>query len=140
LSFSRFSIFYVFYEQYLTIVSQTIFNLCVSGGAIYFITFILLGFDLWTSTVIIVTIVMILASMFGMMFFWSITLNALSLVNLVITIGIAVEFCSHIARAFALSTRPERTDRAYEALVHMGSSVSSEEEGGKGFGGDEQGV
>lgn len=38
-------------------------------------------------------------------------------------IGISVEFCSHIVRAFAVSTRPTRTERAREALAHMGSSV-----------------
>jgi len=120
-----YSIFYVFYEQYLTIQWQTFFNLSVSIAAILIMTTILLGFDLWTALLIVVTILMILASMFGMMYLWDISLNALALVNLVITTGIAVEFCSHVARAFALSTLNDRTARAYHALVHMGSSVLS---------------
>ena len=97
----------------------------MSGIAIFSVSFVLLGFDLWTAIMVMISIWMILASMFGLMYFWSISLNALSLVNLVMTIGISVEFCSHIARAFALSTEPNRILRAYEALVHMGSSVSS---------------
>ena len=108
----------------MTIVHDTMFNLLVCGGAIFFVTIVLLGFDIWTAVVIIVTIAMIIVSMFGLMFFWSVPLNALSLVNLVMTLGISVEFCSHIARAFAHSILPTRVDRAYEALVHMGSSVS----------------
>ena len=40
------------------------------------------------------------------------------------TVGIAVEFCSHIARAFAVSVRESRIERAKEALSNMGSSVS----------------
>ena len=40
------------------------------------------------------------------------------------TVGIAVEFCSHIARAFAVSVRQSRVERAKEALINMGSSVS----------------
>src|SRR6218665_905012 len=119
-----FSVFYVFYEQYLDIVPKTVFNLGLCGAAIFGMTLVLLGFDLWTAVIIIITIAMILASMFGMMYFWSIALNAVSLVNLVMTIGIAVEFCSHIARAFALSTRPTRIQRAEDAFVHMGTSVS----------------
>ena len=39
-------------------------------------------------------------------------------------VGISVEFCSHIARAFTLSRRDSRVDRAKEALAKMGSSVS----------------
>lgn len=38
-------------------------------------------------------------------------------------IGISVEFCSHIARAFAVSVEPDRVARAKDALAHMGSSV-----------------
>lgn len=49
----------------------------------------------------------------------------LSVVNLVITVGIGVEFCSHLVRAFTLSTEKSRVDRALDALVHMGSSVFS---------------
>jgi len=118
------SVFYVFYEQYLTIVTNTIFNLVVSLAAIFVITVILLGFDIWTSVIVVCTIAMIIASMFYLMYFWSISLNALSLVNLVITVGISVEFCSHIARAFALSTKPSHVLRARDAIVNIGSSVS----------------
>ena len=39
-------------------------------------------------------------------------------------VGISVEFCSHITRAFAVSTLPTRKERAKDALAHMGSSVS----------------
>ena len=40
------------------------------------------------------------------------------------TVGISVEFCSHIARAFAVSVKGNRVERAKEALTTMGSSVS----------------
>lgn len=39
--------------------------------------------------------------------------------------GISVEFCAHIVRAFAASVRPSRVERAREALATMGSSVLS---------------
>lgn len=39
--------------------------------------------------------------------------------------GISVEFCSHITRAFTMSTKGNRVSRAEEALAHMGSSVST---------------
>lgn len=37
--------------------------------------------------------------------------------------GIAVEFCSHIIRSFALSHQKTRLERAQNALATMGSSV-----------------
>merc|ERR1712071_137464 len=40
-------------------------------------------------------------------------------------IGISVEFCSHIVRAFAVSIEPSRVARAKAALIGMGTSVLS---------------
>lgn len=75
--------FYVFYEQYLTIVEDTVFNLGVSLGAIFLVTVVLLGCELWSAVIMCVTIAMILVNMFGVMWLWGISLNAVSLVNLV---------------------------------------------------------
>ncbi|KAG8442189.1 hypothetical protein GDO86_011113 [Hymenochirus boettgeri] len=120
-----YSIFYVFYEQYLTIVNDTVFNLCLSLAAIFFVAVILLGFEFWAAFLMCITISMILVNMFGVMWLWSISLNAVSLVNLVMSCGISVEFCSHVTRAFSVSTRGNRVQRAEDALAHMGSSVFS---------------
>uniref|UniRef100_A0A673B615 SSD domain-containing protein n=1 Tax=Sphaeramia orbicularis TaxID=375764 RepID=A0A673B615_9TELE len=119
------SIFYVFYEQYLTIVHDTALNLGVSVGAIFVVTTVLLGFELWSAVIVCITIAMILVNMFGVMWLWGISLNAVSLVNLVMSCGISVEFCSHIVRAFSVSVKKNRVERAEEALAHMGSSVFS---------------
>ena len=40
-------------------------------------------------------------------------------------VGISVEFCSHIARAFTVNRQNSRVERAKEALAKMGSSVSN---------------
>ncbi|KAM9308837.1 NPC intracellular cholesterol transporter 1 [Gastrophryne carolinensis] len=120
-----YSVFYVFYEQYLTIVDDTVFNLCLSLAAIFFVAVILLGFEIWSAFLMSVTIAMILVNMFGVMWLWSISLNAVSLVNLVICCGISVEFCSHVTRAFSVSTKGSRAQRAEDALATMGSSVFS---------------
>ncbi|XP_062836513.1 NPC intracellular cholesterol transporter 1 [Anolis carolinensis] len=120
-----YSVFYVFYEQYMTIVGDTIFNLTVSLGSIFLVTMVLLGFEMWAAVVVSATIAMILVNMFGVMWLWGISLNAVSLVNLVMSCGISVEFCSHVVRAFTISTKANRTERAQDALSHMGSSVFS---------------
>lgn len=75
--------FYVFYEQYLTIAYDTALNLSVSLASIFVVTTVLLGFELWAAVTVSITIAMILVNMFGVMWLWSISLNAVSLVNLV---------------------------------------------------------
>lgn len=77
------SVFYVFYEQYLTIAYDTALNLSVSLASIFVVTTVLLGFELWAAVTVSITIGMILVNMFGVMWLWGISLNAVSLVNLV---------------------------------------------------------
>ena len=120
-----YSIFYVFYEQYLTMWEDTVQSLVISLGSIFMVTFVLMGFDLVSSIIIIITIFFILVNLIGVMYWWHITLNAVSLVNLVMAVGISVEFCSHITRTFSLEPGRDKVERAEAALIKMGSSVLS---------------
>ena len=119
-----YSIFYVFYEQYLTMWEDTLRSLGISLLAIFIVTYLLMGLDVRSSVIIVLIIVMILVNLGGMMYWWNITLNAVSLVNLVMAVGISVEFCAHITRAFAGNVGDNRIARAKDTLINMGSSVS----------------
>ena len=79
-----YSIFYVFYEQYLTIWQDATMQLILTLVAIFISTFILLSFDLFTALIVTLLIAIIIIDMVGIMFMWNIELNAISLVNLVI--------------------------------------------------------
>jgi Niemann-Pick C1 protein len=68
---------------------------------------------------------MILVNLLGLMYWWSIDFNAISLVNLVMAIGISVEFCSHLVRQFAISILTNRVERSRQSLEKMGSSVNN---------------
>ena len=119
-----YSIFYVFYEQYLTMWEDTLRSLGISLLAIFIVTYLLMGLDVRSSIIVVLIIVMILVNLGGMMYWWNITLNAVSLVNLVMAVGISVEFCAHITRAFAGNVGENRIARAKDTLINMGSSVS----------------
>ncbi|KAK0402230.1 hypothetical protein QR680_016217 [Steinernema hermaphroditum] len=120
-----YSVFYVFYEQYSSIVSDAIFQLILSLGAIFVVTTFLLGIDPWSAMIIVLTIACVLLNLIALMYWWSIDFNAISVVNLVMSIGISVEFCAHIVKAFTASVQRSRLHRSREALATMGSSVLS---------------
>lgn len=120
-----YSVFYLFYEQYLTISDETIVNLLLCIMAVFIMSFILLGFNLGPALIITITVAMITADMFGLMYLWGITLNAVSLVNLVMSVGISVEFSSHIVKSFTKSKCVGKIDKSYDALVRTGPSVLS---------------
>ena len=120
-----YSIFYVFYEQYLTMVEDTVRSLAISIGSVFVVTFVLGGFDLKTAIMTIFLIILIIANLLGLMYWWNVTLNAISLVNLVMASGISVEFTSHILRSFAVSEKPTKIERAKESVVELGNILFS---------------
>lgn len=123
---------YIFFDQYTSIISLTATLLAVSVVIIFLITSVLLG-SLLTGLVVAITVIMIVVDIIGVMAVAHVSLNAVSLVNLVICVGIGVEFCAHVARAFMYPSRVmlEKTKmrgrdaRAWVSLVNVGGSVFS---------------
>jgi len=94
-----YSLPYVFFEQYATIVSTAQGVLGLGLAAILAITGVLLGS--WRTGVVVTGVVgLSVSSVVGAMAWEGVMLNAISLVNVVIALGIGVEFCAHVARAF----------------------------------------
>jgi Niemann-Pick C1 protein len=120
-----YSIFYVFYEQYLTIRDDCWKNLLACLSGVFVVTFLLLGFNIRSAVCVAVTVCMIVVNLMGWMYMWGVSFNAVSLVNLVMSVGISVEFCSHVVRAFSTSDKSTRVERAEDALGKVGSSVLS---------------
>ena len=94
-----------------------------SIAAVLLVSILLLGLNVWAAVIILLVVIMILTHMFGFMVYTGINANAVSLVNLVMAVGISVEFCSHIVRWFISSNKRTRLLRAQDALSNMGSSV-----------------
>jgi Niemann-Pick C1 protein len=128
-----YSLHYVYFDQYAHIIAITQEILGLGLGAVLIVTSFMLGS--WrTGTIVTGVVALTVLTVMGIMAVWGIDLNAISLVNLVISLGIAVEFCAHIARAFmsAGSGLPidhpagqkERDERMWTALVDVGPSVT----------------
>jgi len=126
-----YSLFFVFFDQYAHIVSITQQVLGLGLASILVVTALFLGS--WRTGMIVTAVVALtVVNVMGVMGLWGVSLNAISLVNLVISLGIAVEFCAHVARAF-MNSGPgltmdhpmgqERDERMSAALVDVGPSV-----------------
>lgn len=127
-----YSLHYVFFDQFAHIIAITEQILGLGLAAVLIVTALLLGS--WrTGTIVTAAVAMTVVAVMGVMAIWGITLNALSLVNLVISLGIAVEFCAHVARSFMSvgsglpmdhpAGQKERDERMWTALVDVGPSV-----------------
>eukprot|EP00061_Rhincodon_typus_P003197 g19507.t1 len=74
---------YVYYEQYLTIVNEGLFNIGLCLIPTFVVCCILLGMDIHSGFLNLITIMMIIVDTVGVMTLWDIQYNAVSLINLV---------------------------------------------------------
>jgi len=124
-----FSPFYVYFVQYETIVPLTFKLLGFASVIIWLLSIILLG-SIRSATVLLVTVISIMVNIGGVLSIWKIDLNAVSLVNLIICIGLAVEFTIHITRAYVMTPLKifdENTDTIYDNF--MSASVEGKDIG-----------
>lgn len=120
-----YSVFYVFYEQYLTIFSEAAASMFISVATVFLVMLVFSGFDFYTSFLVAVGLCVLLINMAGCMYWFGVSLNAVSLVNIIMSVGIFVEFLSHLAFAFARVDHPDPDHRMVVALVETGTSVLS---------------
>ncbi|GAA6005586.1 hypothetical protein JCM10207_005259 [Rhodosporidiobolus poonsookiae] len=130
-----YSVFYVFFQSYATIWSTTREVLTFALSAVFLLSSLLLG-SFRTGAVVALTTFLALFAVLGGMGAFGISLNPLSLVNLCVSVGIAVEFSAHVARAFVgaqgggvpcrhPAAKRDRDERAAAALEEVGASVLS---------------
>ena len=94
-----YSKFYIFFDPYATIVHLTVSLLAAAIAACFAVSAVLLG-SIRTALVVALTVTMTVVDIAGAMALFNVSLNPLTLVNLVISVGISLEFCAHVARAF----------------------------------------
>ncbi|VVC27074.1 Hypothetical protein CINCED_3A006385 [Cinara cedri] len=120
-----YSVFYVFYEQYLTIWKVCIQHLVLSLVMVTFVVWSFSNSKKSSAVILLIVNTMITIDLLAFMYYWEISLNAISLVNLVMSIGIMVEFCGHIIFHNVKSNVACPIQRATNSCVEVGSSVFS---------------
>ena len=75
-------------------------------------------------------VVLVIFFLMGLIHFWNLSFNMISLVNMVISIGLAVDYSAHIGQTYLTIDAPEgqsrsakRKYKASQAVSQMGSSV-----------------
>ncbi|XP_063722522.1 protein patched homolog 1-like isoform X2 [Symsagittifera roscoffensis] len=69
-------------------------------------------------------VVFTLVDVIGLIHFWGVTINTVSTINLILAIGLAVDYAAHIGHAF-MATAGSRKTRTRTALTEIGPAVFS---------------
>ena len=112
---------FVFWEGLAVIKGETVRNVIVAACLVFVVCVLLLA-DLIMSLVVLTMVALVDVQLLGFMYLWGLSYNSVSFVFLVVSIGIAVDYSVHIARAF-MSLRGSRTARARGALREIGGAV-----------------
>jgi len=97
-------------------------NLGLAILCIFFTTIFLLG-HLVCSLLVLFMVVLSLIDVAGFMHFWGLTIDTVSCVNLIIAIGLCVDYSAHIAHRFLVERDGSREDRIRMTLLNMGPAV-----------------
>jgi hypothetical protein len=96
-------------------------NLGLAMLCVFVVTFVLLvNFPI--CLMVLICVILTLVDIVGFLHFWDITIDTLSMINIVLAIGLCVDYSVHIAHAFLVS-KGSRVERATQALTDIGPAV-----------------
>eukprot|EP00210_Caulerpa_lentillifera_P003889 g3716.t1 len=118
-----YSVFHVFFQQYLHIVKNAVLMITLAIVAAFLVCWFLLS-SLKVALLVLICVAMIVVDLVGASYIADVKLNGVSVVNMTMAVGIAVEFCVHLAHSF-LMLPGSRLGRVSSALRGVGLSVIS---------------
>ncbi|TTN01725.1 Patched domain-containing protein 3 [Bagarius yarrelli] len=113
---------FIYYDQYTVIASNTIQTVSIATAVMFVISLLLIPSPvcaLWVTFAIGSVIV----GVTGFMGLLGISLDSISMINLIIGIGFSVDFSAHISYTFVSSVKLNVNDKAVEALSHLGYPI-----------------
>ena len=113
---------FIFFEQYAHVLTETIKNIIVAGFSILLISSMFLDHFVIIICLLCGFIALIL-ELFGLMYIWGVSVNSLSMINLVMALGFSVDYNAHVAYHFVSSKAPSSELRVIDAFGKIGGSV-----------------
>ena len=114
---------HIFTEQYEVVVPGVVLNLILAAVAVAIVLPIMVKHPI-TAAVVLVMVGLVDIGLFAVMYIADIQVNSVSLINLVVSIGAAVDYSAHVGHAFmVLPGNVDRLQRTTFALTHIGKSV-----------------
>ncbi|XP_028087239.1 NPC intracellular cholesterol transporter 1-like [Camellia sinensis] len=127
-----FSVFYIFFEQYLDIWETAVINIAIALGAVFLVCLVITS-SLWSSAIIVLVLAMIVVDLLGVMAILDIQLYPVFVEAVAVvwrranSTGLAWKTIVLLTTFLLLTqvSHGDRSQRAKEALRTMGSSVFS---------------
>ena len=113
---------FIYFEQYANVLDETIRNVIVAGISILFITSLFLNHFMIIICLMCGFLALIL-ELLGLMYMWNVSVNSISMINLVMALGFSVDYNAHVAYHFVSSKATSAENRVIDSLGKIGGSV-----------------
>ena len=117
------------YESYLVFGKETLISIGGSLAIIFAVLLVTTG-NLLMTIYILLCVFLVILFLFSLLPFWDLTLNSITIVNVVIALGLSVDYSAHIGHSFQtakagsqMTSGQQKIHRVRMALCSMGSSV-----------------
>ena len=113
---------FIFYDQYTAVLPNTLQNIGIALITMLIVAILIIPHPL-CAFIIVLAILSIDLGVIGIMQFWDVNLDSISMINIILCIGFSVDFCAHITYAFMVSKFNTRDERAVDALCQLGYPI-----------------
>ncbi|XP_071520862.1 patched domain-containing protein 3-like [Panulirus ornatus] len=112
---------YSSWETDKVIMEELVRNLILAMVAVFIMTLILIA-HVVTSCYVLCSVVLTLMNVMALMTWWNLTIDIITCINMVLCIGLCVDYSAHIALHF-MQVKGSRNERVKQAVRDMGPPV-----------------
>ncbi|GMH53979.1 hypothetical protein TrST_g11911 [Triparma strigata] len=110
------------WETFIIIEKEMIQNVTLCMAAVFVITLVLIAHPL-TSFLVFFCVGCAIIEILGAMYYWGLVIDNVSVINLTLAVGLAVDYSAHVGHCFMLKDGNNRSERVISALADIGSAV-----------------
>lgn len=113
---------FVFWEGLRICYEETVRNVAVTLIVVYFVCILFLS-DIWAATLCALNVILVDVCLFGFIHWFGMNMNTVIAINLVMALGLTVDYTAHLVHAFMHCEGVDRTARMYAAYDKIGVSI-----------------
>ena len=113
---------FVFWEGLRVVYEETVRNVLVTILVVWAVCIVFLS-DIWCATLTTLSVVFVDLCLFGYLYWIGLHMNTITCINLLLALGLTVDYSAHIAHAYMHCDAPTKDERVRMAYEKIGVSV-----------------
>lgn len=113
---------FIFFEQYVAVLPNTLLTVGASIVGVFLVTCVFMSNPLVIMYVTI-SLAVLLSGLLGFLYIWELSLSAITMLHIIMSVGFSVDYSAHICHAYLVSEGETRNIRVNEAIVKSGGPI-----------------